>query len=85
MTSGDISEGSESPDRTRGRIGPQLEKGGTADATAQRWGEGEVVRVAGWKSSQNEVGTEPGEVSRARALRGRLGRERWALGSHEEG
>lgn len=85
MTSWEISEGSESLDRTRGRIGPELEKEGTAYATAQRWGKGEVVHVAGWKSSQNEVGTEPGEVSRARALRGGLGGERLALGSHEEG
>lgn len=75
MTSWEISEG---PDRTRGQIGPELGKEQTAYATAQRWEEGEVVRVAGWKSSQKEVGTEPGKVRErglsAVGLAGRGGR-----------
>ena len=50
---------------------------------------GDVAHVVGWRSSQNEVGTEPGEVSTARALGPGPGRNwgfvLWALGSHGEG
>lgn len=47
---------------------------GTAYAKAQRWEEWGVAHVAGWRSSQKEGATEPGEVSRA-----------WALGSDGPG